>query len=178
MKVDLADIFVIFSTKSMFFLSLTIWFSEDLMKRISIFDTNFKQLVGNEPRVPSPWRLASVNYDRHRNCIVMEFANGVELSMPVNLVGELYAATADGLAQIHLSPSGEMVVVEQVDAHIGTKGLIETALSVIPATAMAASLGASGGARSSVAKRTAAAENGKKGGRPRKDNSDRQHADG
>ena len=107
----------------------------------------------------------------------MGLAKGVEFSLPVKLVSELAAATAEGLAQIHLTPSGEMVVVEQVNAHIGTKGLIETALSVIPATAMAASLGASGGARSSVAKRTAAAENGKKGGRPRKDNSDRHHAD-
>jgi hypothetical protein len=148
------------------------------MKRITISDEQYKQeLAISETRPRPPWSLSSVSYDRRRNRIIMGLAKGVEFSLPVKLVSELSAATAEGLAKIHLTPSGEMVVVEQVDAHIGTKGLIETALSVIPATAMAASLGASGGARSSVAKRTAAAENGKKGGRPRKDNSDRQHAD-
>lgn len=148
------------------------------MNRITISDEQYSQeLAISETRPRPPWSLSSVSYDWRRNRIIMGLAKGVEFSLPVELVSELSAATVEGLAQIHLTPSGEMVVVEQVDAHIGTKGLIETALGVIPAKAMAASLGASGGARSSEAKRTAAAENGRKGGRPRKDNTDRPHAD-
>ena len=148
------------------------------MERIRISDEEYGQaLAESESRPRPPWSLASVGYDRRRNRIVMGLEKGVEFSLPLALVSELSGAPPDVLAQMYLTPSGEMLVIDTIDAHIGTKGLIEAALSVLPARAFAATLGAAGGARSTSAKRDASAENGKKGGRPPKDKSERHGAD-
>ena len=144
------------------------------MEGIKISDEEYGQaLAESESRPRPPWSLASVGYDRHRNRLIMGLEKGVEFSLPLALVSELASAAPDVLAQMYLTPSGEVLVVDEIDAHIGTKGLIEAALSVLPARAFAATLGASGGARSTNAKRSAAAENGKKGGRPPKGKSKR-----
>lgn len=148
------------------------------MERIKISDEEYGQaLAESESRPRPPWSLASIRYDRRRNRIVMGLEKGVEFSLPLALVSELSGAAPDVLAQMYLTPSGEMLVVDAMDAHIGTKGLIDAALSVLPARAFAATLGATGGARSTSAKRNAAAENGKKGGRPPKSKSERHSAD-
>lgn len=148
------------------------------MERIKMSDEEYGQaLAASESRPHPPWSLASVRYDRRRNRIVMGLEKGVEFSLPLALVSELSGAAPDVLAQMYLTPSGEVLVVDAIDAHIGTKGLIEAALSVLPARAFAATLGAAGGARSTSAKRNAAAENGKKGGRPAKGKSDPHSVD-
>ena len=148
------------------------------MEHIKISDEEYGQaLAESENRLRPPWSLASVRYDRRRNRIILGLEKGVEFSLPLALVSELADAPPDVLAQMHLSPSGEVLVVDGIDVHVGTKGLIEAALSVLPAKAFAATLGAAGGARSSNAKRSAAAENGKKGGRPPKGKSERPNTD-
>lgn len=144
------------------------------MEHIEISDEEYGQALAESDSSPRPpWSLASVRYDRRRKRIVLGLEKGVEFSLPLALVRELTGAPPDVLAQMYLTPSGEVLVVDEIDVHIGTKGLIEAALSVLPARAFAATLGAAGGARSTNAKRSAAAENGKKGGRPPKGKSER-----
>lgn len=148
------------------------------MERIRISDEEYEQALaasGNSAR--PPWSLFSIRFDRRRDRIVMGLQKGVEFSLPLALISELSGAPPDVLAQMYLTPSGEMLVVDGIDAHIGTKGLIEAALSALPARAFAANLGAAGGARSTKAKRNAAAENGKKGGRPPKGKREDRSAD-
>jgi hypothetical protein len=139
------------------------------MERIKITDEEYEQaLAASEASPRPPWSLCSIRFDRQCNRIIMGLEKGVEFSLPLALISELSGAAPDVLAQMYLTPSGEVLVVDGIDAHIGTKGLIEAALSVLPARAFAATLGAAGGARSTSAKRNAAAENGRKGGRPPK----------
>jgi hypothetical protein len=148
------------------------------MERIKISSEEYGQaLAESENRGRPTWSLASIRYDRRRNRIIMGLEKGVEFSLPLAMIGELSGVPPDVLAQMYLTPSGEVLAVDEIDAHIGTKGLIEAALSVLPARAFAATLGAAGGTRSTSAKRNAAAENGKKGGRPPKGRSERGSAD-
>lgn len=98
----------------------------------------------------------------------MVFEQGVELSLPTSLIPELSGAKARDLDDVFLSPSGEIIVFDALDAHLSTKAVIEAALAVMPQGAFSAKFGAIGGAKSSPAKKISSAENGKKGGRPKK----------
>ena len=94
---------------------------------------------------------------------------GVTFLLPVGLIDELADATPKALAGIYLTPSGETAVVDGVDAHIATRGLIDIVLASLPEELIAARFGAIGGAKTGSLKRATSAANGKKGGRPKKE---------
>lgn len=116
----------------------------------------------------SPWQLDAVRYDRARKSIVLVFPSQIGFSIPVHLVNELAHAKVSELESIYLTPSGETLVVEGVDAYISTKGLIRDLLEAIPREILAAKFASIGGSKRSAVKKISSAENGRKGGRPKK----------
>ena len=105
-------------------------------------------------------------YDRARNRVVIELANGIEFAFdPHRAQGLEYATPAD-LADIRISPSGLGLHFPKRDADFYIPSLKEG----IPSTRkeIASHLGAKGGRAKTPAKVRASRENGKLGGRPPK----------
>lgn len=99
--------------------------------------------------------------------IVVELSSGIGLLLnPADLEG-LQGARSDDLAHIEISPSGYGLHFPTVDADIYLPAILEGKLG--SAAFMAHRMGAKGGASRSQAKIDAARENGRRGGRPRKD---------
>lgn len=138
-----------------------------MKKPIVVSDAAYHAALVASAQAPrNPWQLEAVRYVEEGNKIALIFAQGVELVVPASMIPQFSSARPEQLSEIYLTPSGEIIVVNELDVHLGTKELIEAALTVLPGQALNAKFGARGGARSSAAKKISSAENGKKGGRP------------
>ena len=136
--------------------------------KIVISDKEYERALERSASSPkNPWQLTGLKYLKNKKCLVLCFEQGVELSLPTSLVPQLKNAKPESLKDAFLSPSGEIIVIENLDVHLSTKEVIEAALSVLPHAAFASKFGAIGGAKSSAAKKIASAANGRKGGRPK-----------
>ncbi len=148
-----------------------------MSEKFEITEIAYQQALAKSKNVPrNPWQLDSVEYDKTRKRIILVFPRAVGFAIPVALVDELANAKDKDLEKIHLTPSGETLVVEGVDAYISTKGLIEDILGSIPKEIIAARFGSIGGSRTSTVKKSSSAENGRKGGRPKKQSPAEEHA--
>lgn len=114
-------------------------------------------------------RATSARYEAGTGRLVIEFAAGFELVIPIGLINELRSLSAEDLALVRVSPGGEGLEWEHADVHISVPGLTwslvgsrEHARQVIAQHARRAA------STRTEAKAAAARENGKKGGRPRK----------
>lgn len=127
----------------------------------------------SEPK-GNPWALESVRFakaDSHMPAhFVLVFPSGDSLGIPFAMVSELHKATARQLATLQLSPSGDTIICQACDAFISVEGLVSDYVRrKAPFAARVMKLSSTAlGSRTSESKRLAAAENGKKGGRPRK----------
>lgn len=75
----------------------------------------------------------------------------------------------EDMARLETWPDGSAIALEDRDIHISGHGLMTAILSVmLPPRAAAAVFARRGGRGTSEAKRNSARENGRKGGRPRK----------
>ncbi len=108
----------------------------------------------------------SARYDRRRARIVVKLSTGVQIAFPTRLAEGLADASPDDLADIEVSPAGLGLHWPQLDADVYVPALLQGVFG--SKRWMAAQLGAAGGKARSGAKATAARENGRKGGRPRK----------
>ncbi len=108
----------------------------------------------------------TVAYDRSRNRIVITLNGGVEVSFDPSAAEGLADATPEALTNIELTPFGTGIHFPDLDADIYVPALLEGLLG--SRRWMASSLGSSGGRAKSSAKIEAARENGKLGGRPKK----------
>ncbi|USX22873.1 DUF2442 domain-containing protein [Oxalobacteraceae bacterium OTU3REALA1] len=139
-----------------------------MRSKIVISDKEYESALERSASSPkNPWQLTGLKYLKNKKCLVLGFEQGVELSLPTSLVPQLKNAKPENLKDAFLSPSGEIIVIENLDVHLSTKEVIEAALSVMPDAAFASKFGAIGGAKSSAAKKIASAANGRKGGRPK-----------
>lgn len=118
----------------------------------------------------SPWALDGVRYfsssgNRMLQLFFPEFSLGVPLA-----IHELSTATVKDLQQLRLSPSGDTIIADSIDAHIRVEGLLKDLSNVSPRFSQLIStlFAVRGGTKSSEKKRRTSAENGRKGGRPRK----------
>ncbi|MBR0560697.1 DUF2442 domain-containing protein [Neokomagataea anthophila] len=108
----------------------------------------------------------SAKFIRTRRALHVVLSNGVEMTVPVDLLQELHGAALIDLAEIELTPAGTGLHWPRLDADVLVEGLIHGVYG--SKNWMASHMGRSGGASTSVAKAEAARRNGAKGGRPRK----------
>jgi len=110
--------------------------------------------------------VTSVRYDRRVARVIISLHSGLELMFsPKQVQGLEHAHPAD-LMDAEISPSGLGIHFPRIDADVYLPALMEGFLG--SKRWMAAQMGKAGGAASSEAKASAARENGKLGGRPKK----------
>ena len=111
-------------------------------------------------------RAVAARYDAGRGRVIITMSSGVELGLlPRDLEG-LAGATPADLRVIEVEAMGLGIHFPLIDADLYLPALLEGVLG--SRGWMAARLGAAGGQARSFAKTTAARENGRHGGRPRK----------
>jgi hypothetical protein len=120
---------------------------------------------GARRRKAGPVAVAA-RYDKRRGRIVVSLSSGIELAFPPHVAEGLAGAAPGALERIEVSPSGLGLHWPKLDADLYLPALLEGAFG--SKRWMAAQLGAAGGRSRSAAKASAARENGRRGGRPRK----------
>lgn len=108
---------------------------------------------------------SGVEYDADRDLMVFHFANGSLFAVPPDLIQGLRGATVEQLRDVWLDRAGLSVHWPSLDADFSVLGLVQ---GVFGTKAWMVEIGRQGGKRTSDAKRRSSRENGKKGGRPRK----------
>jgi len=118
-----------------------------------------------DARLQGP-RAVAARYDAGRARVVIALSTGVELGLAPRDVEGLAGASADDLRAVEIDSRGLGIHFPKLDADLYVPALLEGVLG--SRRWMAARLGAAGGQARSPAKATAARENGRLGGRPRK----------
>lgn len=111
-------------------------------------------------------QAVSARYDAQSRRVVVVFASGIELRIPARAVQGLESTHVRDLRRIEISPSGLGIHFPAIDVDVFLPALL--AGKTGSRAWMASQIGRAGGKSSSEAKVSAARENGKKGGRPRK----------
>ncbi len=109
-------------------------------------------------------RARRAYYDGERKLVVVELTNGAVFAFPPRLAQRLRGASADMLAEIEVSPSGEALHWEHLNADLRVPALLQ---GMFGTRTWMRQLGQAGGRVRSEAKARAARANGAKGGRPR-----------
>jgi Protein of unknown function (DUF2442) len=109
-------------------------------------------------------RARRAYYDRERKLVVVELTNGAVFAFPPRLAQGLRGASAETLAEIEVSPSGEALHWDRLDADLRVPALLQ---GMFGTRTWMRQLGQAGGRVRSQAKARAARANGAKGGRPR-----------
>jgi hypothetical protein len=128
--------------------------------------TGFQQAESRMHALREAGHAVSARYDRRHARVVVGLNTGVQIAFPAHLAEGLADASPDELADIEISPAGLGLHWPRLDADLYVPALLQ---GVFGSTNwMARQLGAAGGKARSKAKAAAARENGRKGGRPRK----------
>lgn len=114
----------------------------------------------------------SAKYDKKSRRLILEMKNGTTLLIPVNLIQGLQTGDDTTLSDFDLMLEGSQIHWRALDVQFYVKSLLEgvfgTSKWMNDIKEHLSNAGKKGGASRSQAKRTASAENGRKGGRPRK----------
>ena len=108
-------------------------------------------------------RAVKAFYDPINDLVMIETSRGFRWGIPRSRIPALSDASAEQLAQLTLSPSGDGLHWEVLDVQLSVPGLLVDALG---APTLARELARRGGRSRSDAKAEAARRNGAKGGRP------------
>ena len=111
-------------------------------------------------------KVVHARYDRRVSRVIVALDNGLELAFPPRLAQGLEHATPAQLGTIEISPLGDGLHWPAIDADLYVPALLQGVFG--SKNWMARQLGATGGRARSDVKVAAARENGRKGGRPRK----------
>jgi DNA invertase Pin-like site-specific DNA recombinase len=122
--------------------------------------------AGEKANATEP-RAESVHYDKSDDLIVIRLRNGAIFSFPPKLAQGLEGASPEQLPDMWIPPSGSSIHWESLDVDFSIPELIA---GIFGTKSWMAELGRKGGQATSSAKSAAARKNGKKGGRPRKNN--------
>lgn len=114
----------------------------------------------------------SAKYDKKSRRLILKMENGTTLLIPVNLIQGLQTGDDTALNDFDLMLEGSQIHWHALDVQFYVKSLLEgvfgTSRWMNNLKEHLSEAGKKGGASRSQAKRTASAENGRKGGRPRK----------
>jgi hypothetical protein len=111
-------------------------------------------------------RAVSAHYDRRIGRVVIHLNSKLDIAFSPHDAEGLENATRGQLDPIEISPSGFGIHFPKLDADLYLPALLEGFLG--SKKWMASRLGATGGRSRSVAKTSAAKQNGRLGGRPKK----------
>jgi len=118
-------------------------------------------------------RASSARYSRVTGRVTVTLTNGAIFSFPARLAPGLGKASQSELSKVRVSPSGEGLFWEELDADLSVAGMLE---AIMGTTRWMRVLGRSGGRSRSPAKARAARVNGAKGGRPKTAPTNRQRS--
>lgn len=125
-----------------------------------------EETLSNSPRAKN------VKFDRRNRRLVVDLENGATFMVPVNLIQIFENATDDQIADVTIKVQGLYLSWESLDEDLTLSHLISgvfgTKRWMTNLKNHFVDAGRRGGTSRSAAKRRASAENGKKGGRPRK----------
>jgi hypothetical protein len=107
-------------------------------------------------------RASSVSYEAGRGLVLVEMTSGFVFGFAPERAPGLAGATAEQLAAVRISPSGDGLHWDALDAHLSLGGLVETAFNLREWAPRYL------GRMKSETKARAARANGARGGRPRK----------
>lgn len=110
-------------------------------------------------------RAIAAKYDGRTKKIAIKLSNGVDFAFPSEYGQGLQGASPEELAQVEITPSGLGLHWKSLDADLSIPELFS---GVFGTKDWMAELGKKGGSAKSFAKSQSARENGKKGGRPKK----------
>jgi hypothetical protein len=132
------------------------------------FDKQFEEAISrtaenfeNEPRIDTAF------YDRDKDAIFITLLNSISIIIPRKKIPELKKITPEQLSGLSLSPLKETLAWDDLDIHIGLKGLIIDYFQLL--NWMGPIIAQKNGMVKSEAKAESARLNGAKGGRPRKE---------
>lgn len=134
------------------------WIRTELKRNLDKANRAGQVAARSESRAVEAKYLAASRHLRVR------LENGATLSLPVGVIPELRAATRAQLSDVEILPGGDGLHWEALDFTVSMPGLVASLFG--PSTWMS-ELGRLGGARSTLAKASAARRNGLRGGRPR-----------
>jgi Protein of unknown function (DUF2442) len=117
-----------------------------------------EKLVTTEPRAVRSW------FDGVDK-IFIELKSGIVMGFPYHCLQGLESATTEQLSEVETTPSGYGLHWESLDVDLAVPQLVT---GIFGGKAWMAELGRQGGKSTSLAKAQAARDNGKRGGRPRK----------
>ena len=118
-----------------------------------------QRALRNEPRA------SAAAYDRAIREVHVRMHNGASFAVPVRMLDELDGASDEDLAGVKVPPSGWGLSWPALDVDIALSGILDAAFGSVVRSGIARKAGST---RSS-AKSRASSENGRKGGRPRKE---------
>lgn len=147
---------------------------ETRRKHTKLSTQAYQALVSSESDLtPGPWALDHVRYLSSGGTRRLELSfpdpSAPSLAVPIDNIQELASATVKELRELHLSPARDTIISDTLNVHISVEGIIrDLQRSGVFNRIVSALWGGRGGRATSEKKRLASAENGKKGGRPRK----------
>jgi len=110
-------------------------------------------------------RASDFKFDRKNKTIQIDFPDGTALTFPTSKIKELRGVSDDQIEQGYLTPRGNALHWDNLDAHYTIAGFVA---NIFGTREWMQELGREGGRRKSTAKTLAARLNGMRGGRPRK----------
>lgn len=136
----------------------------------SIDDTEFAAaLVAGRMDAGMEIRAQAVRYVADRDAIEITTTRHAGFLIPRGWIGALQDVPVEELAKLEVWPDGSAIELEDRDVQISVDGLLTAMLpAMLPSRTVAAIFASRGGRATSDAKRSSAKENGRKGGRPRK----------
>lgn len=129
----------------------------------TVFESANRRAAAKKAAFPA---VVSVRYDRRIARVVILLASGLELAFSPKQAQGLENAHPADLMEAEITPSGLGVYFPRLDADLYIPALLEGFLG--SKRWMASQIGKIGGMASTQAKATAARQNGKLGGRPKK----------
>ena len=95
--------------------------------RTELTPSAYKALViSADKQEPSPWALDAVRYASVGEKRMLElFYPEFSLGVPLLAIHELKTSTVKDLQTLRLSPAGDTIIVDCLDAHISVEGLLK-----------------------------------------------------